>query len=102
MNLKKQLGQRIKTLRIKNKLTQEKLAELANIDTKHQSSIETGRYYPSCKLIEKYAEIFSTSPAVILKLDIIDSKEEMIEKIIKILNKSSLDEVKKIYRMLCG
>ena len=51
MNIKEQLGLRIKELRLKNGLKQSELAEKVNIATKHQSCIETGRNYPSADVI---------------------------------------------------
>lgn len=102
MDLKKQLGLRIKELRMKNKLTQEKLAELVDINTKHQSSIETGRHFPSSELIEKYAKVFSVSPATVLRLDLNEDKNTMIKNITQILSKQPVQEIKKVYLLLCG
>ena len=68
MNIKEQLGLRIKELRLKNGLKQSELAEKVNIATKHQSCIETGRNYPSADLIEKYARVFRIEPAEILNI----------------------------------
>ena len=53
--LKKQLGQRIKTLRLAKKYTQEKFAELVGIDSKNISKIETGSNYPSSETLKSIA-----------------------------------------------
>ena len=45
MNIKKDFGQRIKELRNKKGITQYQLAEMAGIDPKHMSHIETGRVF---------------------------------------------------------
>lgn len=102
MNLKKELGLRIKELRTKNKLTQERVAELVDITPKYQSRVETGSHFPSAELIEKYAQVFSTSPANVIRLEAKEDKETMIKQITEMLSKSSTEEVKKIYRLVCG
>ncbi len=45
-NLKIKLGKRIKDLRKAKNITQEKLAEMINMDITSLSKIETGRNYP--------------------------------------------------------
>lgn len=56
MDKKKLLGKRIKEIRKARGLTQEKLAELIDIETCSLSAIEIGRHYPSMPTIEKIAE----------------------------------------------
>ena len=55
MDNKKLLGKRIKELRKKIGLTQEKLAEMIDIETTSLSGIESGRHFPSLPTIEKIA-----------------------------------------------
>ena len=55
MENKKLLGKRIKELRKRAGLTQEKLAELINIETTSLSGIESGRHFPSLPTLEKIA-----------------------------------------------
>ena len=43
MNIKKELGEKIKRLRKKQKLTQEQLAEMIDIAPRNLSSIEVGK-----------------------------------------------------------
>lgn len=56
METKKLLGKRIKELRKSKNLTQEKLAEMINLETTTLSGIESGRHYPSLPTIEKIAQ----------------------------------------------
>lgn len=56
MKTQKLIGARIKELRKIRKLSQEKLAELVDIDPKHLSVIEVGRSYPSMITLEKIAK----------------------------------------------
>ena len=60
MNIKKELGQKIKRLRQKEGLTQEQFAEKINIATRTLAGIEIGESFISAQTIEnilKYADI---------------------------------------------
>ncbi len=59
MSLKKDFGKRLKEIRQKRGFTQFQLAEMAEIDAKHMSHIETGRSFPKADLIEKFANILN-------------------------------------------
>ncbi|MFQ5900769.1 MAG: helix-turn-helix domain-containing protein [Thermodesulfobacteriota bacterium] len=52
---KELLGGRIKELRKLRKLSQEKLSEKVDIDSKHLSRIEVGRGFPSLDTLERLA-----------------------------------------------
>lgn len=54
MNIKKLLGKKIQKIRKTRGITQEKLAELVELDTSSISHIENGKYYPSAENLEKY------------------------------------------------
>lgn len=97
MNLKQQLGQRIKELRIKNNLTQSALAEKVNIATKYQSCVETGNSYPSAELIEKYAKVFNIEPSEVLSINNSKIKTELINKINKQLENLSISKLEELY-----
>lgn len=53
------LGKRIADLRIKNGLTQDKLAELVNYSTNHISKLELARTNPSFDLLVRLANAFN-------------------------------------------
>ncbi len=55
-DLKIKLGNRIKELRKAKGVTQEKLAEIVNMDITSLSKIETGRNYPQSETVEKIAD----------------------------------------------
>ena len=57
--LNEQVGSLIKRLRNSIGITQQKLADLCNIDVTYLSKIENGHVLPSKKLILKLAEIFN-------------------------------------------
>ena len=50
---KNSFGQKLKQIRKAKNLTQEALAELAGINEKHISKIETGVYFPTYKTLNK-------------------------------------------------
>lgn len=63
MNIQEKFGQRIKELRIKQGLSQEKLAELANLHRTYISSVELGKRNVSLK------NIWSLSKALDVPID---------------------------------
>ncbi len=56
MNLKEQLGKNIQKYRKLNSMTQEKLAEMVDVDINSISAIERGKYFPSPDNLVKIAE----------------------------------------------
>ena len=65
--IEKKLGKKIKELREKNRITQEKLAELSGIDYKHIQLLES-KNPPAAKLntIEKLAKAFKIKPSELI------------------------------------
>ena len=59
MDNKKLIGKRIKEIRKVKNFTQEKLAELIEIETGSLSAIESGRHYPSLPTLIKIAEVLN-------------------------------------------
>ncbi len=57
MTTKELLGARIKELRKRKGLTQERLSELIEIDPKHLSRIEVGKGYPSLETLDKIGKV---------------------------------------------
>jgi transcriptional regulator with XRE-family HTH domain len=100
MGIKDKIGLRIKELRIKNKLTQEKLAEMVNIAPKHQSYVETGKNFPSAKLLENYAKVFKISEEELLTINHIKPVNELSKEISKILKNTNDSQKIIIYKFL--
>ena len=82
---KKFIAQIIKKYRIQNKLTQEKLAELADITNQHMSRIECGCYVPSLTTFFMLVKVLKIDLRE-FEFDIIETenelKNELISKII--------------------
>ncbi len=62
MLLKEKLGKNIQAIRKKQKLTQEKFAELINIDSKNVSKIENGKIYPAAETLSLIIKALNIEP----------------------------------------
>lgn len=80
-NLKIRLGRRIKDLRKSKNITQEKLAEVINMDITSLSKIETGRNYPQPETVEKLANALNISIDKLFLFKDDFSKEEYLNEI---------------------
>lgn len=67
INIRLKLGRRLRELRKNRKITQERLAELSNIDYKHIQLLESSKA-PAAKLdtLEKLAKAFNISVSRLL------------------------------------
>lgn len=65
MNIKAVFGANIKYYRKKRGLSQEQLAEMADITPKHLSAIETGAAFVSAGLLEKLSRVLKVSSSVL-------------------------------------
>jgi transcriptional regulator with XRE-family HTH domain len=65
-NIKVKFGQRVKELRIANGYSQEKLAEISNLDRTYIPGIEFGKRNVSIIVIEKIAKSFGMSVSELL------------------------------------
>ena len=98
--LTKNLGIRIKELRERNNLTQQKLAELIDMEFSNLSKIERGIQMPKEKTIERIIKVLKTNEEELFDFKHIMPKKELIEHIIVILNNSSIKELKTYYKIL--
>ena len=71
MELKKQLGKRIKELREQRNLSQEYIAEQLDIHPANYWRIENGVSYPKPENLEKICEILEVKPQGLLHLSIL-------------------------------
>ena len=92
--LKKSLGRQIQKIRKRQKLTQEKLAELIGIEVPSMSNIETGKYAPSIETLQKLSEVVDAKPWEFYYFDEI-SPDEMKQELIK-----ALDENQKLLKII--
>ncbi len=60
--LKKNIGEKIKLYRKKRGLSQDKLAEIVNMEMKSLSRIESGHNYPQCENLVAIANALDVAP----------------------------------------
>ena len=100
MNNLKLFGKRIKELRKNKKLTQEQLGELVGIDFKQIGNIETGTYFTTMPTLEKIAKALDVEIYELFNFNHNNSREILIENIIKMIKEASDDDLKIIYRII--
>ncbi len=85
-------GNRLKTLRIKKKLTQQQLADLLGLTKSVISAYENGLHYPAYDVLIKIARIFKVSTDFLLGVEIkreIDTSgltDEQVEALIVLID----------------
>lgn len=97
-DIKNIIGLKVKQLRTKRGLTQEKLAECMGLQPQTIAKIETGKRFISADVLSKLCNFFDAAPYVFFippetkytskDLDYISQINSNIEKILKILSKS--------------
>jgi len=95
-----QLGQRIRALRQKKKLTQEQISELVGLNSKYWSELERGNETISLKNLNKIAKALEV-PMV----DLINAEHEAPRKVLekevqKMICEANDEQLKTIYRIL--
>jgi len=82
MNLKNKLGNQIKILRKKKGYTQERLAELVQIDPKSVSKIENGNIYPAHETLDSIIKALEVEPWELFVFNPIKDEDIMKQEII--------------------
>lgn len=100
MNNKQLLGKRIKELRKAANLTQERLAELIDIETGSLSGIESGRHFPSLTTLEKIANHLDVELKALFDFKHLISVEEMKASIIQNIDKIDREQITFIYKFV--
>ena len=101
MNTKELLGLRVKELRKKRKLTQEKLSEIIGVDNGYISKLEVGQNFPSIGTLEKIANVLNVELADFFQFTQIKDTDFKTE-IMEIYDKLSKDEQYTLYRVAKG
>ncbi len=100
MNTKILLGKRIKEIRKLNHLTQEKLAEMVDLETTSLSGIESGRHYPSLPTIEKIAKNLNVEIAELFNFNHLQTTDELKDDILNKIDKLDDEKLKFIYEFI--
>ena len=99
MDKRKSLGLRIKELRKRKGLSQEKLAELVGLEPPSICYIEVGRNYPSLQNLEKIAETLGVSFSEVFNFDKHQDSNDLVYEINKII-KNNPERLKDFYNVI--
>ena len=97
-DLKTKFGMRLKEIRKSKNLTQEKLAEITNMDIPNLSNIERGKKFVSSTTLEKLANALEVKEKEFFEFDHIQDKKKLINNITLLINESNLSELEFIYK----
>ena len=99
-SLKENLGARIQAVRKSKNLTQEKLAEIINLDTPNLSNIERGKRFVSSETLEKIIKALDIDASDLFEFGHLKTKPELIALINDILENSTDKDIQYYYRMM--
>ena len=102
MNLKKELGEKIKRVRKQRNLTQEELAEMIDISPRSLSNIEVGACFVKSETLEKIIGSLNITTEELFANSHIKTNHELICEIDKFINKIKDDTktLEKVYKIL--
>lgn len=83
MGIKKELGKKIKKMRIERGYTQDKLAELVDISQKALSSIELGENFVSAETLDKILSAFKITAEELFATNRYKDSQELLKMINK-------------------
>ncbi len=102
-DIKKNLGEIVRELRLQKNITQEKLSEYLELQPRSITAIENGKTFISCEVLEKLANYFDVDPSIffIKKVNLYDpNQQEYYNEIKRLLRSFKSDKLKKIYNIL--
>ena len=99
MDKKKLLGKRIRELRKRRNINQERLAELIGVEPATISNIENGKNYPSMINLENIMNALGVTFLDVFVFEHADTPQNLIERINQLLN-SNPDKVQDFYKII--
>ncbi len=102
MDIKRELGAKIKRLRQKKGITQEELAEMANISVRTLGGIEIGANFMTAQTMEKIIECLETTLQELFEAEHLKPTEDLIKEINSVLHthKNDRDKIEEIYKVV--
>lgn len=105
MNIKKELGEKIKRMRKKRKLTQEQLAEMIDITPRNLSGIEVGANFVKAETLEKLLSALNITTEELFANDNLKEASVLTDEIINCVqnikgNRAKLERIYKIVKFL--
>ena len=102
MNVKHMIGLRIRELRKKAGLSQERVAESADITAKHLSSIELGKENPTVETLLKLSLVFRVELGELLNYQHQAPRKDLEARIAAMLKTLSDDDLRRAFKLLRG
>lgn len=102
MDIKKELGEKIKRVRKARGITQEQLAEMIDISPRSLSNIEVGGCFVKSETLEKIIDALNITTEELFANEHIKSNVELLKDIYSYINQVKNDNkiLSKIYRIL--
>lgn len=98
MNELEAIGKKIAEIRIKHKLTQEKLAEMTNYSANHIAKLESARTNPSFNLLINIAKAMNIPLKDLFDFDEFKNTAYMKKYLLNAINSSNDAQIKLIYK----
>ena len=99
-DIKKLFGLKIKEYRINRNLKQWQLSELVNVEPKTISVIESGKNFPSPKLIYKLAQALKVETKDLFDFNHLQETKNLKAEIISMVNKMEQDSLSILYKIV--
>jgi len=100
MDVKQMIGARIKGIRAKKRISQERLAERMEINPKYLSSIERGKENPTLNTLIKLSESLEVDLGEIFCLLEIEDPAKRMSLITSLLDKADSEQLKIIFKII--
>ncbi len=97
IDIKKLLGRRIKELRTRKGMTQEKLAEMIGVGERNLSKIECGNNFVTSETLSNILSALDVEPSELFNFKHLDEKEELKTELIEAIKNEQVD-IKLMYR----
>lgn len=99
-NTLKLFGKRLKELRTKNKVTQEKLAELADIEQQQICRIEKGACFTTFDTLEKISKALNIQIDELFNFSHQNETDALLSELYELLKKAPNEKIQLIYRIV--
>lgn len=96
----KQLGSRIKSLRVQKGLSQDKLAEAAGLNGKYLGEVERGQSNISIVNLAKIAEVLDVPLVSILETKHEQGREFLVKELYKMIDAADDKQIIMVYRII--
>lgn len=102
MGIKKDLGKKIKRMRIKRGLTQEALSEAVEISQRTLSGIEIGENFCTAETLDKIINALETTPEELFALDHLKQEKDLINELCSSIHQLDGEKLEIAYKVVKG